>query len=244
MQQNQFTDLIEWLAQNRNYHEAKLKLDVKDYLTANQPPVNTEKRKIAVFYHIAKMNHWNDINIRIMHALIESRLKDAADIFIYNACSDIQLFEFPTLEILREFAHNNPDYDILYLHTKGVSHDPTKQCIKDWLDCMLYWLVENWQECTQKLNEYDTVGINYMLSPMPHYQGNFWWARAKYINTLGAIRSIQDLKPKGQQFDERHKCEMWLLSNPSVKAFQLYHHCIDPYNITNPRKNYVRISDR
>jgi hypothetical protein len=239
--QSQLIDFIEYLTQNKSgYHQGQLRKDMKDYMEARKPVIIHENRKIAIFYHIAVMNHWMDINEIITVKLVASGLVKSADIFIKNSCMDIELFEFPTLEILREFAHNNPDYNILYLHTKGVSHNPGKQCIRDWLDCMLYWLVENWRECIEKLNEYDTVGINYMLSPLPHYQGNFWWATAKYINTLGPVRDIQDLKPKGQQFDERHKCEMWLLSNPSVRSFQMYHHCIDPYNITNPRKNYVR----
>lgn len=158
--------------------------------------------------------------------------------FIRNECTDVTKYEFPTLEMLREFAIRNPEYYILYLHTKGVSRNIDS--VKDWRACMLYFMVEKYLTCVNQLLKFQTCGINYMIGPMPHYQGNFWWARADYISTLCPVRNTPDishLKDTGNGFSERHKAEMWLMTgNPRVS--NIYHHKLNPYIKCNPPKNY------
>ena len=105
--------------------------------------------KIAVFYHVAKMNNWQEVDREMMTTIKESGLK--IDVFVRNECEDIGLYEFPTLEMLREFSINNPDYYCLYIHTKGVSK-PTNHQVADWRRCMMYFLVEKYELCLKELN--------------------------------------------------------------------------------------------
>jgi hypothetical protein len=195
--------------------------------------------KIAVFIHTATMNHWEKTLDKINKKVISSGLYNNIDCFFGCFCKDHDKFEFPTLDALHAFAKQNPDYYILYLHTKGVTHPIDKQCIQDWLDCMLYFNVELWRENIKALDcGYDASGINVITDPFVHYQGNFWWAKASYIANLIDIRSLKE--PKGRLWSERHKAEMWILSNPCARINELYNHKIDPYSQTNPRENYVR----
>jgi len=34
------------------------------------------------------------------------------------------------------------------------------------------------------LKQYNTAGAKLRMKPLPHYSGNFWWARADYLATL------------------------------------------------------------
>lgn len=193
--------------------------------------------KIAVFYHVARLNNWKAVDDEIMMALNDFLLP--VDYFERNE-TDGTDYEFPTLEKMREFSRNNPKYYVLYLHTKGVSK-PELESVAHWRKCMLFFLVENWHLFVKQLHKYDAASINFMNGPMPHFQGNFWWATAKYINTLGDIHALPDLPVNNNKFSERHKCEMWLLSNPMSSYISLYHHRIDPYIKLNPKINYEHI---
>ena len=190
--------------------------------------------KIAIFYHIAKMGNWKKVDEQIMGKLRDSGLLAKADVFVRNECSDTKLYEFPTIHMLDEFSLRNNNYSILYIHTKGVSRlEPT---IEDWRECMLYWNVERWRECKDKLDKgYDAVGINVVDMPIRHFQGNFWWANAEHIRTLGTVDSIT-FKDRAD-LTHRHKAEFWVLSKP-CRVYSPYHHRINPYMKHNPRVNY------
>lgn len=192
--------------------------------------------KIAVFYHCARLGEqWSSIDAEIMRTMTASGLLDRADVFVRNDCRDIGLFEFPTLEMVARFAVQNPEYLVLYLHTKGASHQIAS--VADWRACMLYWIVERWQECVAKFERnFDAVGVSVVDTPIRHFQGNFWWATAKHIATLPEPRSIEFIKAVDNQ-GERHKCEFWILSQPA-KVYTPYHHHLNPYRTRNPRNRY------
>lgn len=193
--------------------------------------------KIAIFYHCAIMGNWKEVDAEIIKTLKDSGLLDRADVFVRNECKDTGLFEFPTLQMLDQFCIYNPDYYVLYLMDKGVSR-PKIQQIDDWRECMLYWNVERWKECVSKLDEYDAVGINVLPSPLPHFQGNFWWAKASYINRLGNLMDIEVKEDEILNINNRHKAEFWVLSQ-ECKVYCPYNHRINPYVKKNPRSNYV-----
>lgn len=188
--------------------------------------------KIAVFYHVARLGTWQAVDAQIIDALKSSGLIDRADVFIRNEC-DPNVYEFPTIDMVREFAATNDAY-IFYLHTKGVTHP--KPCVDDWRESMLYWMVTRWEECVAKLSRFDAVGYSHIETPIPHFQGNFWWARSEHIRKLGDPRDIKFV-PTVKNQGERHKAEFWLLSKPG-KWYQPYHHRINPYCTRNPRSNY------
>lgn len=192
---------------------------------------NTE---IAVFYHVGLLGTWQDVDREIMAALDGSGLRASADHFVRNECEP-ETFEFPTIELLREYAASN-DAHILYLHTKGVTQP--RPCIADWRACLLHWMVHRWRDCVTKLDAgYDAVGINEIDTPVRHFQGNFWWATAQHIRSLGPVRDVEYVPTHSNQ-TERHKAEFWLLGK-EAKVYQPYHHRLNPYITRNPKQNYI-----
>ena len=189
--------------------------------------------KLAVFFHCARLGAWEAVDREIMAAIESSGLRAAADHFVRNECDGAE-FEFPTINLLRDHAAAN-DCAILYLHTKGVSR--TGPSIDDWRACMLYWMVERWRECVDKLLKgHDTVGYTRCERPLPHFQGNYWWARSQYLRTLGEPRDISFIPSVANQ-GERHKAEFWILSKPG-RHYQPYNHNLRPYSERNPRARY------
>jgi hypothetical protein len=191
--------------------------------------------KIAIFYHVAQLGPWAAVDEEIMAALRSSGLRDRADVFVRNDCRDATLFEFPTINMVREFAAQH-DYFVLYLHTKGVTRPSPS--VSDWRACMLYWLVERWEECIAKLAKgYEAVGINQVDSPVRHFQGNFWWATTPHIRKLGPVQQVR-YRPTCHDQTDRHKAEFWLLGR-GASVYMPYHHRLNPYITRNPRENYV-----
>lgn len=98
--------------------------------------------------------------------------------------------EAETINLARDFAINNTNGNILYLHSKGVSNhsqkpECKKQAIYEWIDAMEYFLIENYSDCLDALLEHDTCGVflNHNHNSF-FYAGNFWWATNKYIASL------------------------------------------------------------
>ena len=120
-------------------------------------------------------------------------------------------YELPTIKLMYNYSQQEPGVKVLYLHTKGVSYrkeDFIYSKNADWVNYMLYFLVNRYTSCIRLLDIYDTVGCDYTtLRGNPHYAGNFWWATTDYLKTL----SIDTLKVK-------HDAEWWVLSGNSNKC--------------------------
>lgn len=166
------------------------------------------RSKIAIFYHLFQAGDWKNILEEQMVKLQRSGLYDAADYIHIGVNGDEPLpwhlakinrikrntrddLEADTLSDLQEFCLANPDYKVVYLHSKGVSHGKCI-CIEEWRRYLEYFVVVNWRTCAEKLEHYDTVGTEWedtahitdTKEVSPHYAGNFWWANASYINKL------------------------------------------------------------
>ena len=198
--------------------------------------------KIAIFYHIAQMGMSAFIYQQQLHRLYTSGLIEAADYIHFGVNGDNELFNVPdkvvvvqnknwkeeteTLISLRDFCNRNPDYKVLYFHTKGVSKGTLT--VNAWRLMMEYFVIDKWRECVEKLNEYDCVGSN--LSPVGetlwsngsitkpvegsyNFTGTFWWANAKHIQTLN-----DDLLYSDYRIDR----ELWIGSNPNSNPTTLY----------------------
>lgn len=187
----------------------------------------------VVFFHVAHLGEWEAIDAEISGHLERSGLLEVATLYRCDR-DDVENFEFPTLELLRNYAAG-AEGPLLYLHTKGASRGgPT---IADWRACMLYWLVERWRECVLKLEKgYDAVGINVIDSPVRHFQGNFWWTTAAHVRKLPPVREVV-FEPTYDDQTERHKAEFWVLGKPA-RVYQPYHHRRNPYILENPRASY------
>jgi hypothetical protein len=193
-------------------------------------------KRTAVFFHIALMEGHEAVYREIKNSL-DRFLLGSASVYVENRSSP-DLYEFPTLDLISGFARRNPDFNCLYVHTKGVSR-PGNTCVADWRRSMTYFMVEKHEECCRKLEEYDTVGCNYTVyHSVPHWQGNFWWARSEHLSRLKYARHIKYNTDINDVWDLRHKCEAWVMSLRNPSWYEMYNHHLDPYTQNNPESGY------
>jgi len=149
-----------------------------------------------------------------------------------NYSSNTQLYEIPTLNQIKYFADNNENsnHRILYLHTKGISYSNNYQQINDWINCMLYFLIDKYQICFDYLDQnYDAVGINFLKKPFNHFSGNFWWSSSKYLRTLPSFDEINV---------DKMSAEWWLCKN-NLKCCSLHNSNINHFFETYPKEKYA-----
>ena len=148
---------------------------------------------------------------------------------IINYSKNSDLFEIPTINLIKIFGGFNENSKILYLHTKGVSYntDPNRM-ITDWRNMMMHFVVGKHELCIDLLNKYDCIGCNYTEAPFPHFSGNFWWTKASYVNSLSKITS-----------NIRHDAEWWILNNKfDANKYVLYNSNVDHYYVPYPKTMY------
>jgi beta-1,4-mannosyl-glycoprotein beta-1,4-N-acetylglucosaminyltransferase len=171
----------------------------------------------------------NNIGIPIEHKCCNN-----AKYQLTNYSENEKLYENPTLNKLKEFSEKNKDSHVLYLHTKGVSYKRTYDCINDWTNMMLHFLVEKYEDCFRALDgAYDTVGCNYNPEPMRHYSGNFWWAKTNYVSMLPAL---------DEENPNKMSPEFWLFQN-NPDACTLHSSGVNHYHQMYPRERYLSIMD-
>jgi len=176
-------------------------------------------KPIAIFYHVYQkpvtnlvLTSWQQIFGDQINRLKNSMLYDAASYvqINVNGREEIPIIdnktrvnynqlldcEAETLTDLWLFANYNPDYAILYFHTKGVSFvDSNIEIIRNvesWRDYMEYFNIDLWMRSVATLDEYDCCGTEMVEHVCiggkewvaPCYGGNFWWANASYIKKL------------------------------------------------------------
>jgi hypothetical protein len=160
---------------------------------------------------------------------------------VINCSENTQLFETPTINLIKDFSEKSSNCYVLYLHTKGISYSNEDEKINDWINYMLYFLVTQYKLCISVLdNSYDTVGCNYSNDldkecfkythpfPPPHYNGNFWWANTNYLRRLPSLPMDQI---------ERNAPEFWLFkNNPSF--FNLHSSNVNHYHSVYPEEKY------
>lgn len=147
---------------------------------------------------------------------------------IINYSNDINLCEIPTINLIRIFCEYNNNCEILYLHTKGITH-PDNNKIKDWTDMMLYFLVHKHNNCFKLLQKYDAIGCNYQLKPYKHFSGNFWWSKSNHIKYLDIIPD---------HFD-RFQAEWWICSKNNHNTFEIHNSNVSHYDSHYPRNKYI-----
>lgn len=119
--------------------------------------------------------------------------------------SDLQQFEFPTLEYIKKYSEVNTNHNICYIHTKGASTG-TNICIDEWRQYMLHFNLTNINKITNILKEYDACGVDLVDIPVTHFSGNFWWSTSAHIKRLLMPREIDIV------LSDRHRCEFWICS--------------------------------
>jgi len=215
--------------------------------------------KLAIFYHIGQIGIGAFVYINQVHRLYTSGLIKKASHIHFGVNGTQELFNVPdkakviynqnhkeeteTLMSLRDFCKENPDYKVLYFHTKGVSKESMNG--ESWRLMMEYFMIDRWKECVEYLNDYDAVGSNLkILGPTTwsdgrqswekagtkHFVGNFWWVNASYVNTLS---------DEFLESDFRLDREFWIgTGNGKMKSlYQPEDH--EPYTYFYMEKDYV-----
>lgn len=206
------------------------------------------------FYHVATIGSWRSVVEEQVGRLRESSLYermgslrvcavgpeagevgwDDPKIEVVGRYSSLEEYEFPTLRALQRFCCGK-EGAVFYFHTKGVSR--TDPSVRDWRRYMEYFVIERWSECLAGLGGHDTMGVNWMRAPWPHFSGNFWWARCKYIASLPAPDSCP---PGEQDGSRRHWCERWVGRGVVHRAGCLHQSNVDHYKVRYPEERYTR----
>ena len=152
--------------------------------------------------------------------------------------------------VLNKFVNNHYEYEginkvweysqqykgkVFYFHTKGVSNlyanletkviSQRKQTgIRWWKEIMEHFLIDNFQDCLQKLDEYEQCGVT---NNDKWWWGNFWWANLSFVRI--------NAKPT---HGDRWYFEAWLnhYRNPSV--YEFYHFDFNGYFTYLPQDIY------
>ena len=148
---------------------------------------------------------------------------------IINYSNNSYLYEIPTLNKIVDFSIINENCNILYIHNKGISYEDNYHQINDWINMMLYFLIDKYNNCIEKLKINDVVGSNYSKYPHPHFSGNFWWATSNYLKTLEKNNEINVNKADG---------EWWLFKN-NPKYDEMHNSKINHYLELYDKNRYI-----
>jgi hypothetical protein len=198
--------------------------------------------KRYIYIHVACINHWSDVFSSLLERIKKSGLYDAVDeirlgilgninlvvaypkLKIRGKSTDLSQYETFTLNLLRNDSLFE-DFEVLYLHTKGVRKPGNLINIGSWTNYLSHFNIDRWSECCALLNENDCVGVNLLPEPI-HYSGNFWWSRASYIRTLKIC--VQD---------HFYAPELWIGSGNGSKV-ALWNSKCPHYEVPYPETEY------
>jgi hypothetical protein len=160
--------------------------------------------KAYIYIHVCCINNWEEVFAQLISDIKRSGLYEKVEkircvILTLNGISDelfrdpkielveihrnLNLYEQATLHPLYEHAQKE-EFNVLYLHTKGVRHNNTNPGVVDWVKFLSYYNIEQHEKCIQGLETHDTVGVNLSDSPCVHYSGNFWWSKSSHLRKL------------------------------------------------------------
>ena len=196
--------------------------------------INDWKKRLIMFlllFHTSGLyDHIEKINCGVLGngSYISEILELDSKINILHHSEDMTLYETSTLNKLLEYAISNEEEEwyILYLHSKGVTK-PNDMNIYDWIQYMLYFLVEKYEKCLDSLINYDCVGVNLQKDPMLHYSGNFWWTKRSFVRNLEPCQHTNYNSP-----------EFWITSNNYGKYKNLFSSNVNHYHSNFPSERY------
>ena len=239
--------------------------------------MDTLTLKPRIYINVACMENFNEILGKILDLIVASNLAEKSEeitlvvngdasllaysirdnlssignkIRIIKGPDSLEFMEFPTLDTLWSDSSNLPkETPILYLHTKGVSRKGSGT-VQDWVDFMLYFNVERWENRLEELKTHDCTGVNlggnpddldkdpstwgYTASPLC-YSGNFWWSNAGHIRNL----PMPSKCPPSPTYKWRMFNEMWVCQLRSGNYYCCHHSNLNHYVSRYPREAYV-----
>jgi hypothetical protein len=159
--------------------------------------------KTYIYLHICAIGQWEIIVKRLLDRIKSTGLYDKIDELRFSLLgdyghlsnhllqdpkyknilwsSDLSLYEACTLNKIWYAAQEEAPFNVLYLHTKGVTHSPDDVNITKWVEHLTYFNINHHSLCLDYLKDHDVVGVNISNSTMIHYSGNFWWSKSSYI---------------------------------------------------------------
>ena len=228
-----------------NYHYEHLNLNNINY---------EKKNKILIFIHCCALENGLTILSEQLEEIIKNKLYDECEkiiihilgqsnydlIDIYKEKNKIEFiysnlnvdyYEMNTINCIKKYFENIDDnYNVLYIHTKGVNKSGNQEVIQSWRNMMEYNLINQFKFCNYLLNNeiVNTIGnniINTFLDEKDkivllnknhcfHYSGNFWWASSHYIKKLDFINIESE---KENRYKQRYQAENWILSKKEIK---------------------------
>jgi hypothetical protein len=159
--------------------------------------------KTYIYLHICAIGHWEIVVKRLLDRIKSSGLYDKIDELRFSLLgdyahlsndllqdpkyknvlwsSDLKLYEACTLNKIWYASREEEPFNVLYLHSKGVTHDPSNTQITNWVEYLTYFNVDRYKDCLEYLKNNDVVGVNISTDTSLHYSGNFWWSKSSYI---------------------------------------------------------------
>ena len=140
------------------------------------------------------------------------------------------MYETPTINLLYQHSlQEDLDFNVLYLHTKGVKHNNNNVNVNDWIDYLTYFNITKYETCINYLQEYDAVGVNLQNGNVEtHYSGNFWWTKSQYIKKLTKC-----------EYKNYNSPEFWLTEKNTGKYLSLWNSNINHYSQRYEEHNYI-----
>jgi hypothetical protein len=220
---------------------------------------------LAIFIHVAVIGRYNERINQYLDLIKSSKLYDNIEkIFIcyvgdtlplfnfteYDTCNklniikvsnNLQDYELPTQQYMYTFCKEHPNYKVLYIHTKGITGE-INPCIEDWVSYMIYFLINKWRICVDKLNDYVSVGVDLRDYPTLHYSGNVWWTTSNHILSLPQPHDFANIgKYPNPLNSPRHNQEFWIcydkdpakhiaLWESNINCFERHLHRYSPTN--------------
>lgn len=201
-----------------------------------------------VYLHVCCINNWKEIFNKLLEDIIKSTLYNKvieircnilttnnddlkyfndSKIKIIGISDKLDLYEFSTINLLYEHSLLE-DFNVLYIHTKGVKHNNTSSCVTDWVKYLSYFNIYKHETCINELSTYDVVGVNLQDEPILHFSGNFWWTKSQYIRKLKKCYYINYISP-----------ECWITESKIGNYLSLWNSNINHYNEKYEESNYV-----
>jgi hypothetical protein len=163
---------------------------------------------------------------------IEDLVKDLTKVNL-NKFTD-NTFEYQGIKKVWEYSQQYKG-KVLYFHTKGVANtykdaqtkeesEWKKEGVRLWKEAMEYFLIDKYEDCVNKLNEYDQCGLTIHSN---WWWGNFWWSNLSWVSS--------NLEPSPS---DRWYFEGWLNSHREPFCYEYFHLDWSPYYSIMPEDFY------
>ena len=202
-----------------------------------------------IYIHVCCINNWKEIFNKLLDDIKKSGLyekinkikcnilsQEKIDMYIFEdekieiigISNNLKLYEVSTINMLHKDSLDE-DFNVLYLHTKGVRHNNCNINVNDWVRYLSYFNIYKHEICSTQLKNCDAVGVNlHGGDVISHYAGNFWWSKSQYIRNLDKCLYEHYCSP-----------EMWIVGKRIGRYVCLWNSNVDHYHNRYEEHNYI-----